>query len=109
MSAAVRFQSDGVGHTRVVRLSPVSRPDLHTPQARPSRRVVPVRVGRASSCLAVRPAPRPSVWLSVRVALVGLVALAGGALAVGQLIADSAPDPSRGYVAGDPAWAHVHP
>lgn len=109
MTSAVRFQVDGAGQRRLVRVSPVSRPDLRLPQARPPRRPAAVRAGRVASCLAAPPAPRPSVWLTLRVALVGLVAIAGGSLAVGQLIADAAPDPSRGYVAGDPAWAHVHP
>lgn len=109
MTTAVRFQVVDAGRRRFVDVSPATRPELRLPQAHPSRGVAARGGRKVNSCLAVRPARRESPWLVVKIALVGLVAVAGGALSVGQLVADATAEPSGSYVAGDPAWAHVQP
>lgn len=108
-SNAVNFHIVGAGSRRSVAVSPASRPDLRLLLARPRRRVAPGRVGAVTSCVAARPAVR-APWLRWKVAAVGALVVFGTAVAVPQYVAmldTSHPDPALGYVAGDPAWAHV--
>ncbi|AQP51992.1 hypothetical protein [Tessaracoccus flavescens] len=109
MTAAVRFQVVDAGARRVVAASPAARPELRLPQAHPVRPLAAGRVAKVASCAAARRAVKPSPLLVLKVAVVGLLALGGAVVSVGQLAADSTPDPAREYVAGDPAWAHVQP
>ncbi len=104
-STAVRFQVVGSGPRRVVAVSPVARPEFGGPVAHPARPVAPGRIRPAASCAVER--PRRSPWLAVRVALVGVVAAVGAVASVAQFVENAQPDPALGYVAGDPAWAHV--
>ncbi|MBB1483515.1 hypothetical protein H5392_06535 [Tessaracoccus sp. MC1865] len=106
-SSAVRFQIVGTPGRRVVTVSPAGRPDLHLPRLSPARPVGPGRTGAAASCRVVSP-ERRSAWLAVKVAVVSLLALAGGAVSAAQLVDGFvSPDPAVAYVPGDPAWAHV--
>jgi len=106
MTAAVSFRVVDAGARRVVAVSPAGRPELRLAQAHPGRGVRPGCVSRASSCSVDRRG-RGSVLLSLKVAAVALLAVAGGVVSVSQLVADAVAEPSGGYVAGDPAWAHV--
>lgn len=103
-STAVRFQVVDRGSRRVVTVSPAGRPELDGPVAHPARPASPGRVRPVASCTVVRPRPR---MLALRVAVVGLVAAAGVGASVAQFVQNAQPDPAVGYVAGDPAWAHV--
>lgn len=95
------------GRRRVV--TSASRPDLRLPEAHPARPVAPRGVGQVASCSAagLRRRPAGGVWVKVKVAVVGLLAVAGAAASVSSFVAMAQPDPAQGYVAGDPAWAHV--
>lgn len=109
--SAVRFQVVGTPGRRVVATSPVARPAVHLPQARPARQAAPGRAAAVASCAVVRPAAARSPWLAVKVAAVSVLAVLGGAVSVTQLVGDAIhPDPAVEYVAGDPGWVHVtHP
>lgn len=108
--SAVRYQVVGTPRRRVVTASPAARPELQLPQAHPSRPARPGRVAPVASCSVVSPEPR-TPWLAAKVAVVAVLAVVGGAVSAAQLVDGAvSPDPSLGYVAGDPAWAHVtHP
>lgn len=86
---------------------PAGRPELRSPEARPPRRVMPGRMGGPVSCASVTPpvsARRP--LLGLKVAAVGLLAVAGVAVSVQGLVGE-VPEPTVSYAPGDPAWAHV--
>ncbi|NHB85900.1 hypothetical protein G7085_18785 [Tessaracoccus sp. HDW20] len=106
MAAAVSFQVVDAGSRRVVAVSPAGRPDLHLPQARPARGVRPGCVSRAAACSVERRA-KGSALMCLKVAAVALLTVVGGVVSVSQFVADAAAGQSTGYVAGDPAWAHV--
>ena len=106
MAAAVTFRVIDAGERRVVAVSPAGRPEVCLPHAHPRREVRPGGVARAASCTVAR-APRVSPWMSLKVAAVALLVVAGGVASVSQFISDAAAEQSRGYVAGDPAWSHV--
>lgn len=105
--SAVRYQVVATPRRRIVTASPAARPGLQPPQAHPARTAAPGRIVRAASCRVSRPEPR-SPWLAVKVTVVAALAVLGGAVSVGELVGGVvSPDPVFGYVAGDPAWAHV--
>ena len=106
MAAAVSFQVVDAGSRRVVTVSPAGRPDLRLPMAHPKRGERPGSTSRVALCVASRPAPR-SPWLVAKMALIGALTVVGGAVCVGQFVANATPDPAFEYVAGDPGWAHV--
>lgn len=95
-STAVRYQVVDAGARRLVTVSPA---------ARPVRPVGPGRVAAVSSCRVARPAPSP--LLALKVIAVGLLTCVGVAVSVTQFVAMAEAEPAGGYVAGDPAWAHV--
>lgn len=102
------FEAAGARRRRMVR--PAGRPEVRFPEAHPPRRVGPVRVGRAVSCASTAPvAPARRPLLGLKVAAVGLLAVAGVAVSVQGFVAGP-PEPAGSYTPGDPAWAHVeHP
>lgn len=108
-STTTSFRVVTTGDRRRVVTAPAARPDLRLPRVHPARPVAPGRMGAVSSCATSRPAvAAPSgLWLRLKVATVGLLALAGVAASASSFVAMTQPDPARGYVAGDPAWAHV--
>lgn len=106
MTAAVTFKVVDAGSRRIVATSPVSRPDLRLPRAHPRRVGSAGVVAGVSSCAVARPL-RSSRWVAVKLAVVGVLAVAGGVVSLAQFAADAAPEAPSGYVAGDPAWSHV--
>lgn len=108
VSTSTTFEVVTTGQRRRV-VSPSGRPDLHLISAHPQRPVAPGRVGKVASCTAAKPARREGslAWLRVKVAVVGLLAIAGVGASAASFIDMAQPDPTREYVAGDPAWAHV--
>lgn len=107
-STTTSFTVIGTGDRRRV-VTPAGRPDLRLPRAHAPRPIAPGRFGSVSSCVAARvEVPVPStLWLKIKVAAVGVLAIAGVAASASSFIAMAQPDPATGYVAGDPAWAHV--
>lgn len=104
-ATAARFTVTRAGDRRVVITTAAGRPDLRLPEAHPARRPQPGRTASVASCAAVRPA-RVSPLLALKVAAVGALTVLGTVVSV-QNLALAEPDPALGYVAGDPAWAHV--
>lgn len=99
------FDVAGAKRRRVVR--PAGRPEQRFPEAHPPRRVGPGRLGRAVSCVpAVPVVPARQPLLGLKVAVVGLLAVAGVAVSI-QGFAAEPPEPTGSYTPGDPAWAHV--
>lgn len=110
MTAAVRFQVVESGARRVVTVSPATRPDLRLPVAHPSRPLASGRSAKVASCVASRPAAGGGWWLGVKVALVGLVAVAGAGVAGVQIHANVTAEPPAGVaLAGDPVWVTLQP
>lgn len=105
-STAVRFQVVETGSRRVVTVSPAARPDATVPVAHPARPASPRRVRPAASCAVRRPVEVPRL-LGLKVAVIGAVAVVGMIASTAQFVQNVQPDPAQGYVAGDPAWAHV--
>lgn len=103
-SAAVRYQVIDAGHRRLVTVSPAGRPELGGPVARAARPALPGRVRTASSCRVARPV---SGWMALKVAGVGILTAVGMAVAGLQFAEMASAEAPTGYVAGDPAWAHV--
>ena len=97
---------------RVMRVRPrvvrgAGRPDLHLPVARP--RVVVLRGARsvAKSCAGIGVRSSGRTWLlRLKVGAVAVLSVAAATMSVVHL---AAPEEPVGYMAGDPAWAHVTP
>ncbi|HMR50695.1 MAG TPA: hypothetical protein PKE40_15645 [Arachnia sp.] len=84
-----------------------ARPDLRLPLARP--RGVVLRGARvvAKSCSGVARRPSDTTWLlRLKVGAVAVLSVAAATMSVVHL---ATPEEPVGYVAGDPAWAHVTP
>lgn len=98
-----KVASSGRGR-RIVVVAPGGRADV----ARPRYHVAPGRIAKTVSCAIDAPRVRyTSPWLVLKLAVLGALAVLGFTVSAPGLAALLSPPLEPGYVAGDPAWAHV--
>lgn len=86
----------------------LARPAARHPQVHPVRRVTAGRIrGGVKSCRSVPASAASSLLLTVKLALVAVLAVVGVGASVVGFAQQFAPEVSPVAVSGDPAWAHV--